>query len=173
MTEQFGPILLKQGATYRKIGRAFFKKGVAGEIIDTIIDGKVETTRMLKEGDWIVRADTSAAERYSMSDANFKKRYQTQPVPFDDHPDAAELKAEGFQAFEPCGRCLALVADASLLAKYLPGGRFTAPWNSPMLVEEGDALVATAPPGGQGKPTEVTDIYRIEKSAFAETYEKE
>mmetsp|Transcript_135659 Transcript_135659/g.270691 ORF Transcript_135659/g.270691 Transcript_135659/m.270691 type:complete len:185 (-) Transcript_135659:210-764(-) len=170
MIQRLGPILLERGLTYRKFGRAFLKKGVTGEVLETIFDGKVETTRTLEEGDWIVRADTAAKERYSLPDAKFRRLYEAVPVPFEDHPDAAELKAEGFEAFQPCGRCLALVADAALLEEHVPGGQFMASWGSPMLVEEGDFLAAPAPPGGKGKPESIGEVYRIEKSAFANTY---
>lgn len=171
----FGPVLVARGATYKKIGRAFVKKAAEGEVLETIFDGKVETTNTAGPDEYIVRADTAAKERYILPSAKFQRLYDQTPIEFDDHPDAAELKAEGFQAYKPCGRIVALEVDADVLAEYFPMGKFLAAWGSEMLVELGDFLAGPAPVDGAGGtvPAVVGEIYRIEKSAFAQTYSSE
>lgn len=181
MLENFGPLLKETGSTYRKTGVAFMKPGKAGQVLETFIDGKLETTRTLDAGDMIIRADTVAKERYSISADTFSKRYKRKPVEIDDnHVDAAELKAEGFQAFEPTGRCIALQVDEQMLEKLgivteengidVPGGEFLASWGSPMLVEPGDFLCAPAPAGETGNPEVISEVYRIEQKAMKQTY---
>lgn len=184
MLENFGRLLKETGSTYRKTGVAFMKPGKAGQVLETFIGDKLETTRTLDAGDMIIRADTVAKERYSISADTFSERYDSNPVEIDDnHLDAAELKAEGFQAFKPTGRCIALQVDEQMLKELgishhndelgidVPGGEFVAAWGSPMLVEPGDFLCAPAPAGETGKPPEViTEVYRIERAAMEQTY---
>jgi hypothetical protein len=167
------PILLEKGAMYKKTGRAFLKRAILGEKVETVLDGKLETTNTAKEGDWIVRADTASQERYLLPDAKFQKLYNQTSVSFIDHPDAKELEAEGFQAFVPCGRIAAVQASAKLLAQYFPQGKFAAAWKADMLVEVGDYLCSPAPPDGEGLPESITEVYRIERGAFAITYVQE
>jgi hypothetical protein len=174
--KMMGPLLLKEGAMYKKIGQAFMKRAKVGEKIETVVGGKVECTNIAKEGDWVVRADTNCKERYLLPDDKFKKLYKQTPVSYADHQDAAELQSEGFQAYDPCGRIVALEVDAKLLSEYFPQGKFTAAWNSPMLVEVGDYLASPAMPGGVGLPQSIDqlkEVYRIERGAFAATYVKE
>eukprot|EP00927_Polykrikos_kofoidii_P075439 TRINITY_DN71642_c0_g1_i1.p1 TRINITY_DN71642_c0_g1~~TRINITY_DN71642_c0_g1_i1.p1 ORF type:complete len:194 (-),score=48.32 TRINITY_DN71642_c0_g1_i1:133-714(-) len=167
---RLGPVLLEQGSTYRKVGTVFLRKASPGESVQTVIDGKVETENIANEGDMIVRADTQAKERYILSSAKFSKLYDATPSPIVDHPDADELRAEGFQAYKPCGRCLGMVATEEIIAEFAPGGKFIAAWGQPMLVEPGDILAAPAPPGHVGKPDFIVEVYRIEKACFGETY---
>lgn len=165
--------MLERGAMHKKTGRAFLKKAVAGEVVETRLGGKVETTNKARAGDWLVRADTVDQERYLLPDEKFQKLYEQTTVSFADHPDAVEIHAEGFNAYVPRGRCLALKVDAELLDKHLPSGKFIAAWGAPMLVEEGDYLAAPAPPDASGPPDAVTEVYRIEAKAFAQTYKRE
>ena len=53
--------------------------------------------------------------------------------------------------------------SAEEVASYFPSGVFTAPWGEPMAVQPGDYLAATLP--------QLAEIYRIERSAFASTYQ--
>lgn len=133
----------------------------------------METVNTAKHGDWVVRADTYAKERFYLPDAKFKTLYEQTPVSFSNHADAAELESEGFRAYKPCGRILALQATAELIAEHFPQGKFIAAWGADMLVEVDDMLAAPALPGGVGLPDSVTEVYRIEKGAFAQTYVKE
>jgi 5,10-methylene-tetrahydrofolate dehydrogenase/methenyl tetrahydrofolate cyclohydrolase len=133
------------------------------------VNGKVETKNTAKDGDMIMRADTSARERFFLPQEKFQRLYDQTPVPFDDHADAAELKAEGFKAFVPLGRILALHVDAELLAKYFPQGKCIAAWGSEMLVEEGDMVCAPLSPENRASKS-IGEVYRIEKGVFAQTY---
>eukprot|EP00971_Amphidinium_carterae_P013854 272933-Amphidinium_carterae.1 len=63
-------------------------------------------------------------------------------------------------------KVLAVQVQAEEVKKFFPAGHFMASWGQPMLVEENDYLCAPLPAEG----TEISEIYRIEKGAFAETY---
>jgi len=167
------PIVLKNGATYKKTGMAFLKRASTGLQLETGFDGKMETVNTANHGDWVVRADTSAKERFYLPDHKFKTLYESAPMSFSSHEDAEELEAEGFKAYRPRGRIVALVATAELLAEHFPQGKFIASWGSEMLVEVDDILAAPAPPEGVGLPESIKEVYRIEKGAFAQTYLKE
>lgn len=168
-----GPLLLKDGAMYKKKGRVFLKKATPGAVLKTCLDGQVETTNCAEDGDWLCRADTTQKERYFISDEKFGKLYEQTPVSFADHPDVIELHAEGFNAYIPRGRIVALPASKELLMQYFPAGKFMASWGESMVVEEGDYLAAPAPPDDSGLPNDVTEVYRIEADAFAQTYKRE
>jgi hypothetical protein len=172
--EMVGPTLLQEGMVYKKTGMAFVKPATPGQVVETVLSGKVETTNIAKEGDWLVRANTAARERYLLPDAKFRQLYLQNPVPFAHHQDAAELEAEGFKAFVPCGRIIALQADASFIAQHFPKGKFIAVWGAEMCVEDGDFLAAPMPPANRSMPNlVVTEVYRIEKDAFNQTYMKD
>ncbi len=51
------------------------------------------------EGDWIVRADTTAQERFILPDEKFQRLYGATPMPLPEGlADRDELEAEGFKA---------------------------------------------------------------------------
>jgi len=180
--ELFGPTMLEHGATYKKFGIVFAKRAAAGERLKTSFDGKLETVNTAKEGDWVVRADTTAKERFFVPDAKFKKLYDQTPVAFATlrnlrmkaRPhEVVLLKEEGFKAFKPCGRVVAVQVTAEMLHEFFPQGKFIAPWGEEMLVEVDDFLACPVPGDGVGKPASLGEVYRIEKGAFAQTYMKE
>merc|ERR1712232_600679 len=163
--DMIGPILLERGKPYRKFKYAFLKEAVAGEKVQTFINGKLESENVAKEGDWIVRAATTSKERYIVPAKTFASNYDAQPLEITDDPDAEELAAEGFKAYASNRRILAVEADEAILRKF-PEGRFVAAWGEPMLVEIGDYLASGLP----GEDQRIHEVYRIEKEAFAQTY---
>jgi Ca2+-binding EF-hand superfamily protein len=60
--------------------------------------------------------------------------------------------------------------DAELLEQSFPQGKFIASWGSEMLVEKGDYLAGYGKPGGAELPEDITEVCRMEKGAFVETY---
>merc|ERR1711972_963932 len=125
--------------------------------------------RRAGENDWIVRADTVAAERFIISDATFRKRYAETPDEFDDHPCAAELRAEGFQAYKPRGRLWAFEVTPEMFEKCFPKGEVMAPWRSVTKIEVGDLIACQYEAGiEEGVFNEDAVFFRIQKDAFHE-----
>jgi len=168
-----GPALLEQGAIYTKLAMVFLRKAVPGMSISVFDDDEVRVLTA-QDGDWIVQADTEKKDRFLLPDWKVQRLYEETPLAFAGHPDAEELEEDGFEARAPCGpaRCLALRASAALLEQ-LDDSSFTAAWGGVLLVEEGDYFVAPVSPGGVGMPTSVSEVYRIERATFLQTYAEE
>jgi len=160
------PTLLEHGQIFKKTKRAFVRRAKEGELVQTILDGKVETENTAQSGDWIVRADTRWKECYILTDAKFANVYGSgSGIAIEGHPDAAELAAEGYLSYEPKARIRAVEATAEVLSQHIPRGCFIAAWGAEMLVEAGDFLAAPVSHDGG-----VHEVYRIERVAFGETY---
>eukprot|EP00931_Biecheleriopsis_adriatica_P088980 TRINITY_DN63192_c0_g1_i1.p1 TRINITY_DN63192_c0_g1~~TRINITY_DN63192_c0_g1_i1.p1 ORF type:complete len:184 (-),score=53.30 TRINITY_DN63192_c0_g1_i1:13-564(-) len=161
------PVLMERGARYRKFKKAFVKKAAAGEKVQTILNGKLETENVAREGDWICRADTTSKERYILTAETFASCYDAaNPLEVAGHPDEEELAAEGFKAYAPTRRVRAIEVDDRIM-EHFPEGKFMASWGEPMVVEVGDFL-ASGTTLGDGR---IVEIIRIEKDAFSQTYE--
>ena len=143
MVQKFAPLIKKEGKTYRKSVVVKARLASLGEVIQTITDGKVETSNAAKEGDFVVINPTG--ECYIIPGDKFKKRYE--------HFEGDEYKATG--------RIIGLIASKEI-ADECP--EFEAAWGEPMILEEGDVLAM--PLGGD------PEVYRIAKSVFKETYEQ-
>eukprot|EP00930_Biecheleria_cincta_P035789 TRINITY_DN24592_c0_g2_i1.p1 TRINITY_DN24592_c0_g2~~TRINITY_DN24592_c0_g2_i1.p1 ORF type:complete len:311 (+),score=59.05 TRINITY_DN24592_c0_g2_i1:50-982(+) len=169
LISKLGRVLLERGTRFRKTQRAYLRPAIEGEAVETILDGKVETTNKAKKGDWIVRANTSSKEMYILSPEKFFHAYDVDSsfVITDAH-DAEELTAQGFKSYAPKMRIIAMKVTAQDLLLYFPCGRFMASWGQPMLIEEADyicgALISEELASG------LKEVYRIERSAFQETY---
>ena len=98
-------------------------------------------------------------EKYILSPANFQQRYSVESA---EEPTDAALQAEGYKAYMPTGRCWAEQLDEETVSKFFPAGKFIAAWGSEMLVEPGDWIATPSPAA--------SEVYRVEKSAFANTY---
>merc|ERR1712218_247455 len=121
--EKLAPVLLERGRRFRKVRRAFLRPAVEDEKIETVLDGKVETFNVAKEGDWIVRADTSLKERYILPSGKVTVAYDlnsgTEIVGVE---DADELNRGGFRAYLPRTRIIAIEVTEYELAAHFPGG---------------------------------------------------
>ncbi|CAL1134025.1 unnamed protein product, partial [Cladocopium goreaui] len=160
-----GPMLLSSGKEYQKFKRAFIRKALENEKIQTILQGKVEN--IASEGDMVVRADTSSKEEYILKAETFQKVYHaSDPEEIVDHADAEELQRLGFKAYKPNRKILAVEVD-STIAGLFPGGKFMASWGEPMCLEAGDYLAS----GTRLADGSIAEIIRIEKVSFYETYE--
>eukprot|EP00931_Biecheleriopsis_adriatica_P105380 TRINITY_DN79938_c0_g1_i1.p1 TRINITY_DN79938_c0_g1~~TRINITY_DN79938_c0_g1_i1.p1 ORF type:complete len:797 (+),score=144.47 TRINITY_DN79938_c0_g1_i1:86-2392(+) len=165
----FGPVLLDRGSMYRKTVTSFIRPAEEGEEIVTLFEGKVETVNTARRGDWIVRARTTHKERYILSPERFAEAYDAESgCVVHDVEDAESLNAEGFKEFRPKTRIVALQVSEEDLVRHFPSGRFVAPWNEPMLVEVGDYIAGK--PSSENLEDGIKEVYRIEKSAFAQTY---
>lgn len=162
-------VMLERGSSFRKTTKAFLRPAIKGEVIETVFDGKVETTNKANAGDWIVRANTSKKERYILSPEKFHAAYDAESCcAITDVDDAEQLTAEGFQCYTPKMRIVAMEVTAQDFMLYFPCGQFMASWGQPMLVEESD-FIAGAPVSDEPE-NGFKEIYRIERSAFFQTY---
>eukprot|EP00440_Ansanella_granifera_P045533 gb/GFBE01049329.1/.p1 GENE.gb/GFBE01049329.1/~~gb/GFBE01049329.1/.p1 ORF type:complete len:784 (+),score=158.80 gb/GFBE01049329.1/:1-2352(+) len=169
LLQRLGPVLLERGRRYRKMKRAFLRPAKEGEVLETIFDGKIETTNTAKKGDWIVRADTSHKERYILTPEKFAAAYDPNSgCAVSGVEDAEALTAEGFKAYVSRARIVAMAMTAEDLVRYFPSGNFMAAWGQPMLVEESDFVAGV--PCSASLQDGFKEIYRIEKTAFGQTY---
>ncbi len=130
-------------AKYNKFGKVTVRKAKPGEVIDTIIGGKKETTNTAKTGDVVVQNPTG--ELYVMTESKFLGRYTV----------SGTIGAKPIAA-KATGSCWAFQYKGQAFS-------FQAPWGEEMIVEPGDFIAQSA----QGN---YDDIYRIEKNAFKRTY---
>lgn len=129
---------------FQKKGEVLARKAIEGEKINTIIDGELETTNVAKKGDVVVKGVKD--EEYIMSKEKFDNRYSGGEV------------GDAFSTFKAKGKTWAM----EYVGKPI---EFVASWGEKMILKTGDFLCNPE----KDKPG---DLYRIEKSAFKQTYEK-
>lgn len=129
---------------FQKKGDVQARKAVEGERIVTVIDGEVETTNIAKKNDVVVKGVKN--EEYIMSQDKFNNRYSGGEV------------GDSFSTFKAKGKVWAMEYAGKPI-------EFVAAWGEKMILKTGDFLCNPE----KDKPG---DLYRIEKSAFSQTYEK-
>lgn len=164
MLQRFGS-LVSVAPLYRKSRITLARPATPGEVVETVVDGKVETTNTAGEGDMVVRNATKDAELQVINKDKFQTRYETPGFEIPNCPNFAavreELAKQGFIAYMPKGIVRALRVEEEHMSQ-LPHGAFLASWGSEMIVEPGDFLVMPHPEGDS--------VYRIAREAMAETY---
>ncbi|CAB9506496.1 expressed unknown protein [Seminavis robusta] len=174
IVRHFLPLLPKHGSVYRKISKAFIRRGIKGEYITTTIGG-------VKETDYQVQNDTSwivcgvAGECYVLTQQQLETNYDVEnpnEVPFSHR----RLRKEGYQEY--CSKRKAWAYQVTqydldwFLAASPPSSSHEedtsfawgeAPWGSLMRIEPGDYLLTTYPLANDG-------VYRCERIVFEETY---
>lgn len=150
--EKIRPVLQREGAVFKKKLNVYARPAQPGETIDTATADGLETSNQAREGDFIVRNQTEAGESYIMPADKFSKRY----IPL--HRTDGE-----WLEYKPTGRIVAVELTSERLAALgLPDTfEFVAPWGSPMVAKAGDFL---------GSPEALSEIYRIARKEFFETY---
>merc|ERR1719414_1015650 len=108
------------------------RQATADGTLETIIDGKLETTKTYNVGDYILKG--TDGEEYTMSEDSFSSRYDVGGA--QDTADEA-LAAEGFKLYKPTGRAWAEQLDENAVATHFPAGKFIASWGSEMVMEPG------------------------------------
>jgi hypothetical protein len=129
---------------FNKFGEFVVTKAVAGQKIDTVINGVTETTNTAKDGDNIVTG--ISGETYLIDDKKLQSRY------------AFVAKTAEGDLYRATGHCFAVEYQGTSFT-------FTAPWGEDMICDPGDFIASTSKEG-------LDDVYRIEKGAFANTYKK-
>eukprot|EP00746_Dinoflagellata_sp_MGD_P165830 gnl/MRDRNA2_/MRDRNA2_95332_c0_seq1.p1 gnl/MRDRNA2_/MRDRNA2_95332_c0~~gnl/MRDRNA2_/MRDRNA2_95332_c0_seq1.p1 ORF type:complete len:183 (+),score=33.35 gnl/MRDRNA2_/MRDRNA2_95332_c0_seq1:52-600(+) len=163
--QKVGPLLKAKGQDFFKFKRAFVRPAKPNESISTILNGQLETTNVAKEGDWIVRADTTDGEQYILTPQKFEALYEPAALPIENHPQKVMLEAQGFNAYAPKKSAVRCIEVTHEILDIFPNKQFIAAWGQPMLVQIDDILAGKMDPDGN-----LLEVYRIEKNAFAETY---
>ncbi len=128
---------------FEKFSTADVRLAKEGEVIQTILDGEVETVNTAKSNDVVIRG--TRGEEYIMDKDKFAKRYDLTSKTLDNT----------YQNVKATGTCVAYQYQGEPM-------EFNAAWNEKMIIKADDWLATT--------DDSVPEVYRIEKQAFAETY---
>lgn len=149
------PSLKEKGITYKKYKAVLARKAVVDEQIQTLTSDGLETTNIAKAGDFIVKNQTEAGEEYIVNAEKFHDRYELK-----------DTIQGAFSIYKPKGRVIALEITTDILTELnLPDSfYFIAPWDEKMIVKKDDFLVSSP---------DYSEIYRIARKEFFETYQKD
>ena len=150
--QQIMPLIRERGIRYRKSLNVRAKRATKTQTVVSLTSDGRETANKAAAGDFIVRNLTSARETYVVTAEKFHSRYQR----------ICENE-DGFALYEPKGEVSALAIDGYVLATLNKGEVFyiEAPWGSPERAAKGDYFVT---------PADMSEIYRIGRREFHETY---
>lgn len=129
---------------YVKFGNVIAQQVPAGTKVDTVIEDKLETTNIAKEGDWKITG--VKGEQYLIANDKFKSRYE-------------------FVAKTPRGDKYRAIGNVFALQYKGKSFTFKAPWGEAMICDSGDYICTTT-------LDNMNDVYRIEKDAFVKTYKR-
>lgn len=153
MLDYFIPLMDTQGKKYKKKSLIRAKKAVPGTVVVTKTSDGIETRNTAEKGDWLVENQTSAHEKYLIKADIFEKKYTLM-----------DSLGNGWGCYRPKGVILAMKVSAQDLedlgAKEIL--EFQAPWKESIVLKPEDFLVISL---------EKSEIYRIAKKEFQETYE--
>ncbi len=152
LQEKLLPIIRQQGILYKKFKKVYAKKADGGEKISTITNDGKETENIAKSGDFIIQNQTGAGEKYIVPAHKFLERYIFHKENDND-----------FDEFEPTGTIIAIELTTEFLLQFQLNNQFyfMANWGTEMITKKGDFLVA---------PPDFSEIYRIARKEFFETY---
>ena len=152
LVEIMKPVFESDGKVYKKVKKVFAKKATAGEAVQTITDDGLETTNTAKEGDFIIKNQTEAGERYIVPGEKFDKLY-----------DFSEEGPEGYSVYSAKGKIIGVEVNDALIESLNLDEEFyfIAKWNEKMIVKKGDYLAS---------PLDYSEVYRIARKEFFETY---
>lgn len=153
MLEHFLPRIETQGKRYKKKSLIRAKKAEPGLVVVTKTSDGIETQNTAEKGDWLVENQTSVNERYLIKADTFEKKYTL-----------LHSLGNGWGCYQPKGEVFGMKVSAQELAnlgaeKIL---EFQAPWKESIVLKPDDYLVISL---------EKSEIYRVAKKEFLETYE--
>jgi hypothetical protein len=153
--EIFIPLIRKAGRVYVKFREIIAKVAKGGEQVISVTSAGEETTNTAEMGDYIVQNQTSAREWYIVSKSKFQDRYEW----------VSDLD-EDLARYKPKGKVMAIALSKELLSdlNYPSTFHFEAPWGEAQVAHQGDLMVT---------PPDYSEVYRIGKKEFAETYNLE
>jgi len=143
-----------EGRHYRKYQRVHARPAVRGEVVISVTEDGEETRNSATAGDMVVRNLTKAQEEYLV-----------EPKKFADVYSEVEAVDESWRLYDPIGEIRAIEISRDVMSLLGVGEEFflMAPWGTEQVAREGDFLVAPLP--------ELSEIYRIARSEFGQTYE--
>jgi hypothetical protein len=155
MKDLFLPLLKNKGKVFIKYQNIWARKVQVEESITTTTNDGIETSNIAKKGDFIVKNQTKSGEQYVLTPDKFTSRYQSTGV-----------EKDGFEEFKPVGKIIALKLDKRILEGVNLSDifQFMANWGAEMVAKKGDYLAC---------PLDYSEIYRIAKKEFFETYKTE
>ena len=131
------------------------REATPGEVVVTVIKGEGKETQSppAKAGDMVVRnrCPKSGNEEFLVPSAKFASRYEGPTGPAGEY---------GWRPYRPRGADMRFVVVTEKDGEFT----FTAPWGETMVARPGDAIVQDA--------QDPKDTYRVQKAAFACTYEE-
>jgi len=152
----FLPLLKKEGQLFQKSKPIYARPAKMGETIQTITSDGLETeNKVTKAGSFVVQNQTKAQEQYIVEGAIFQSKYEL----------LAPAKA-GFSLYKPVGRIKVIKLTRRLWAtlNFPPKQiHFEAPWGQKMVLKLYDYIVS---------PLDYSEVYRIARKEFWETYKK-
>lgn len=153
MLDHFLPQIETDGKRYKKKSLIRAKKAEPGLVVVTKTSDGIETQNTAEKGDWLVENQTSANERYLIKADIFEKKYSL-----------LDSLGNGWGCYRPKGEIIAMKVSAENLVNL--GAKeileFQAPWKESIILKPGDFLVISL---------EKSEIYRVAKKEFLETYE--
>lgn len=154
MLNHFLPLMESQRKRYKKKSLIRAKKAEPGMVVVTRTSDGIETKNTAEEGDWLVENQTSAKESYLIKADTFEKKYTLM-----------DSLGNGWGCYRPKGEIFAMKVSGSDLENFGSNGpmEFQAPWKESIVVKPGDYLVISL---------EKSEIYRVAKKEFLETYEE-
>lgn len=149
------PMLKSDGVLYKKSKEVFAREAKPGEQINTFVSDGFETTNTAKEGDFVIQNQTKAQELYIIGGEKFKERYVF-----------IEKGEDGFSRYKAKGKVFGIEMTEALFKKlkFPTELHFIAPWDEKVLVKQNDLLVC---------PPDYSEVYRIAREEFFETYQLE
>jgi len=153
LLEKIRPLLQREGAVYQKKKNVYARPASPGEVIRTVTKDGLETENRAEPGDFIVRNQTTAGEEYIVPGHKFPQKYT--PL---------QTADEAWTEYRPTGQIVALELTPERLAELdMPDEfEFVASWGSAMIARAGDFL---------GGPDSLTEVYRLARQEFFETYQ--
>lgn len=150
----FLPLLRKRGQLYNKHKQVFAKVASGGEQIESITSSGKETVNTASEGDYIVQNQTSAKEWYVVPAEKFNNRYEY-----------IRKLENGLSLYKPKGQVFALKLNSKILKELELESifHFEAPWGESQVACKEDFMAT---------PPDFSEVYRIGKKEFKETYQK-
>jgi hypothetical protein len=154
MLKHFLPLMESQGKRYKKKSLIRAKKAEPGMIVVTRTSDGIETRNTAEKGDWLVENQTSAKESYLIRADTFSKKYTLM-----------DSLGNGWGCYRPKGEIYAMNVSEADLDNFCKAVlmEFQAPWKESIVVKPGDYLVISL---------EKSEIYRVAKKEFLETYEE-
>lgn len=153
MLEHFLPLMETLGTRYKKKSLIRAKKAEVGLVVITKTSDGIETQNTAEKGDWLVENQTSAYEKYLIKEDTFEKKYTLM-----------HSLGQGWGCYRPKGEIFAMKVSSQDLENL--GAKevleFQAPWKESIVLKPDDFLVISL---------EKSEIYRVAKKEFQETYE--